>query len=107
MRLLVALGTAAVTLLLVAPGRADQTKGADIFKSKCAMCHGADGKGQTPVGKSMQLKDLTSDDIQNLHDSELKNIIENGKGKMKAFKGTLTTPQIEDVVQYLRSLKKK
>ena len=30
-----------------------QTSGADIFKTKCAMCHGEDGLGNTPVGKPM------------------------------------------------------
>ena len=33
---------------------ADET-GEQIFKSSCAMCHGADGSGNTPVGKSMRI----------------------------------------------------
>ena len=30
------------------------------FKSSCAMCHGADGSGDTAVGKSMKIPDLHS-----------------------------------------------
>ena len=34
--------------------------GADVFKTKCASCHGATGAGDTAMGKSMKLKDLGS-----------------------------------------------
>lgn len=81
-------------------------KGAQVFKTKCAMCHGQDGKGQTAMGKANHLKDLASSDVQSVHDSDLKNIIENGKGKMPAYKGKLTDEQVEQVVAYLRTLKK-
>ena len=32
-----------------------QGSGADTFKSKCAMCHGADGLATGPAGKAMQV----------------------------------------------------
>jgi mono/diheme cytochrome c family protein len=37
---------------------ADAPDGAALFASKCASCHGADGKGDTPVGKAMGVKSL-------------------------------------------------
>ena len=40
--------------------------GAAIFKTKCAPCHGADGSGQTPVGKNLKVKDLRSAEVQKL-----------------------------------------
>ncbi len=86
---------------------ADATKGAEIYKSKCQMCHGADGKGQTPMGTKLQIKDLGSAEVQNLKDSELKTIIEDGKGKMPAYKGKLSNAEIEDVIQHLRTFKAK
>jgi cytochrome c6 len=99
---------AALTLALFAPAAfADSQAGAALFKAKCAMCHGADGKGDTPMGKNLKLKDFSSDDVQNVHDSEMKTLIENGKGKMPAFKGKLTDKQIGDVIQFVRTLKKK
>ncbi len=86
---------------------ADAAKGAEVYKSKCQMCHGADGKGQTPMGTKLQIKDLASADVQNLKDSELKTLIEDGKGKMPAYKGKLTNAEIEDVIQHLRTFKAK
>jgi mono/diheme cytochrome c family protein len=86
---------------------ADVAKGGEIYKTKCAVCHGADGKGDSAMGKKLNLKDLARPDAQNLHDSELKTLLENGKGTMPAFKTKLTNQQIEDVIQFLRTLKKK
>src|SRR6266567_8473513 len=38
--------------------------GETTFKSSCAMCHGADGSGDTAVGKSMKIPDLHSAQVQ-------------------------------------------
>jgi mono/diheme cytochrome c family protein len=93
--------------MIVPMAQADAAKGAELYKTKCASCHGADGKGDTTVGKALKVRDLAGPETQNLHDSELKTLLENGKGKMPAFKGKLTNQQIEDLVQHLRLLKKK
>jgi cytochrome c6 len=79
--------------------------GADIFKSKCAACHGADGKGTTGMGKSLKLRDLSSADVQKQSDADLVNIVTNGKDKMPKYDGKLTKDQINDVVKYVRTLK--
>ena len=80
-------------------------EGADIFKGKCAMCHGADGKGATAMGKSLKLRDLTSADVQKQSDADLANIITNGKDKMPKYDGKLTKDQINSVVKFVRTLK--
>ncbi len=92
--------------LAQAQATSSSQKGGEIYKGKCAMCHGADGTGQTVIGKADKIRDLTSSEVQSQHDSELKNIIENGKGKMPAYKGKLTDVQVEQVVAYIRTLKK-
>lgn len=79
--------------------------GSDLFRAKCAMCHGPDGKGQTAMGKTLNLRDLGSADVQAQSDADLKNIITNGKGKMPKYDGKLTPDQINDVVKYVRTLK--
>src|SRR5580704_13078331 len=79
--------------------------GADTFKAKCAMCHGADGKGETSMGKTLKLRDLGSADVQSQSDSDLSGIITNGKGKMPKYDGKLTADQISDLVKYIRTLK--
>lgn len=107
-RLLTAVSLFAMTLALLAPAAsADEAKGAAAYKAKCQMCHGPDGKGQTPMGKNLKLKDLGSSDVQNVHDADMKTLIENGKGKMPAMKGKMTDKQIENVIQYVRTLKRK
>ena len=79
---------------------------ADLYKTKCATCHGASGAGDTAMGKNLKVRDLSSADVQKQSDSELTNIIKNGKGKMPKYDGKLTDAQIADLVKYIRSLKK-
>lgn len=80
--------------------------GADLYKAKCQMCHGADGTPSAAMAKSMGLKDLKSEDVQKQSDADLKTVVSKGKGKMTGFAGKLTDAQIDEVVKYVRSLKK-
>jgi cytochrome c6 len=91
--------------LLSGPAFAD-TPGEATYKAKCAMCHGPDGKGETPTGKAMKVKDLASEDIQKQSDVDLTDTITKGKGKMPAYK-TLTADQVKDLVGYIRGFGKK
>jgi cytochrome c6 len=96
----------ALSTLLASPAVSFADDAAALYKSKCAMCHGADGKGETPAGKSLKLKDLASDDVQKATDAEIAEVITNGKGKMKAVKG-VTADQVKDLVAYVRAFNKK
>jgi cytochrome c6 len=80
--------------------------GTDVYKSKCAGCHGPDGKGETAVGKTMKVKDLGSADVQKQSDADLTTIIEKGKKSMPPYEGKLTQDQIAELVKYVRALKK-
>ncbi len=84
-----------------------QDSGADTYKAKCAMCHSADGSGSTPAGKSMKAVPFSSPDLLKASDADLIATTKNGKGKMPAYSGKLTDPQIKDVIAYIRTLKKK
>jgi mono/diheme cytochrome c family protein len=79
---------------------------AETYKTTCAMCHGADGKGDTALGKNLHAKDLTSDEVQKQSDKELNTIIVKGKENMPGFEGRLTPAQINGLVKFIRSLKK-
>jgi cytochrome c6 len=79
--------------------------GADLF-TKCAACHAKDGSGNTAMGKNMKVRDLGSADVQKQSDKELKEIVTKGKGKMPAYSGKLNDAQINDLVKFIRSLKK-
>jgi len=99
--------TVAAMLIIALPVMADAgPDGAALFKGKCASCHGADGSGATPVGKSMKLRDLRADDVQKQSAKELFTIIADGKGKMPAYKAKLATADIDALVSYIKSLKK-
>ncbi len=95
----------ALGLWLSAPLRADDA--AATFKAKCAACHGADATGNTSVGKSLHIRDLTSADVQKQSDAELTAMITSGKGAMPAYKDKLTADQIKGMVAYIRTLAKK
>lgn len=79
----------------------------EIFKAKCAMCHGADASGQTPVGKTMKIRDLRSAEVQKQSDADLQKIITDGKGKMPSFKTKLSVADISSLVAYIRGAAKK
>jgi mono/diheme cytochrome c family protein len=89
------------TCLFSLPAKADVAEAAGTFKAKCAMCHGADGKGK----ESMKTPDLTAVDVQKKSDADLSSAITNGKGKMPPYKA-MTPEQVKDMVAYIRSLKK-
>ena len=80
--------------------------GADTFKARCAPCHGKTGKGDTKMGQHFKLRDLSSADVQKQTEDELVAIIAKGKGKMPPYGAKLTREQIEDLVKFIRSLKK-
>jgi cytochrome c6 len=96
----------ALGLWLSAPLRADDA--AATFKAKCAACHGADGTGNTSIGKNLKIRDLTSAEVQKQTDEQLTSIITNGKAPaMPAFKDKLTVDQIKQLLAFIRQLAKK
>lgn len=81
--------------------------GVEIFKKKCSGCHGANGAGDTTIGKNLKPRDLRSADVQKQTDEELSAIIGKGKsGRMPAYENKLTREQITDLVRFIRTLKK-
>jgi cytochrome c6 len=100
----------AVTALLVLATSGScvaQNSGPDIYKSKCQMCHGVDGSGDTPAGKALKVRPFNSPDVLKESDADLTAIIKDGKNKMPAFSGKLTDAQITDVLAYIHTLQKK
>ena len=82
-------------------------EGAATFKAKCAMCHGQDATGNTPMGKNLKIRDLTSPEVQKQPDAELLAAITKGKNKMPEYGTKLTKDQIADLEKYVRSIAKK
>ena len=75
-------------------GTANAAAGAPVFAANCSVCHGADGKGgnggpdltSIPAAKQM---------------AKVVDQVSNGGGGMPAFKGTLSTAQIDNVSAYV------
>jgi mono/diheme cytochrome c family protein len=106
-RIPVVLLVVAVALLLAPAVFADAgPDGQAIFKAKCAMCHGADGKGQTTMGKNLHLKDMSSDEVQNMKNADMQKVISDGKGKMPAYKDKLDQASIDALIAFIRTFKK-
>jgi cytochrome c6 len=99
--------TAIPLLATAAWGTPAAQDGATLYKAKCAMCHSADGKGDTPVGKKMGAHDFASQEVQSKSDAQLAEIIAKGKNKMPAYEKSFKEPEIKDLVAYVRELGKK
>jgi len=85
------------------------TRGKKSYKTECLRCHGKEGKGNGSSAANIQKKvaDLTSDYVQNQTDGELFWKISEGKAPMPLQKKTLTDDQRWDIINYIRTLKKK
>ena len=107
----VAVYSALVVLILLSSLFIAQAYAADtaaaVFTSKCAMCHGADGQGKTPMGTKFNIKNLTSPEVQKQSAAELTQTIAKGKNKMPAYDGKLTKDEIAQMAAYVKGLAKK
>jgi cytochrome c6 len=91
---------------LLAQENSKSEGGAAIFKSKCVLCHGADGTSNTPLGKQLQAANLHSKDVQKLSDAELHKIVHDGQNNMPAFADQLSDEEITQVLKYVRRMAK-
>lgn len=103
--MVVAVALASIAFLS-APAKADAAAAEATYKAKCAMCHGPDGKGQTAAGKTMKVKDFSSEEVQKMSDADLTAAITSGKGKMPPYKA-LSADQVKDLVVFIRAFAKK
>ncbi len=99
-------GVALVAMcFVVTAGTAQAQAAADLYKSKCAMCHGPDGSGATPMGKKLGIHDFRLPEAQKMTEAQLIEIITKGKEKMPAYgAGKLTAEQIKGLAGYVHEL---
>jgi mono/diheme cytochrome c family protein len=85
----------------------DAAAGKMVYARKCQSCHAADGNGNPAIAKAMkvELKPLSSAEVQKTSDADLKKLITMGTGTMKPVAG-LMPAEIDNVVAYLRTFKK-
>jgi cytochrome c6 len=100
------LAFAAFLLLSAAVTRA-QGNTESLYKARCASCHGADGTGNTSVGKVLHVHNFRSPEIQKMTEAELTEIIAKGKAKMPKYEGKLKESEIKALGAYVHELSHK
>lgn len=100
----------AAALMFAAP--AVHADVAAVYKKNCASCHGADGSGQTKMGKKKGCKDYRDAKVQaSFSDAEALDAIKNGvkdggKTKMKGYSSKVSDAEAKELVKYIRAFKK-
>jgi mono/diheme cytochrome c family protein len=106
MRLILIRTTILFLIAFMAAPAFAQNGGADTYKAKCALCHGADGQAGTPAGKMLKAASFKDPAIVKAPDAELIAIVKSGKNKMPSFAGKFSDDQIKAVVAYIRTLQR-
>ena len=78
-----------------------------LFKQKCSKCHGADGSGDTSLGRIFGTPDFTDGGWWAKHPNsgERVSAITRGKKNMPAFRKKLTRAQIASLAAYVQRFK--
>jgi cytochrome c553 len=99
---------AACAAMVVSASAADVKEN---WEKSCAKCHGPEGKGDTKMGKKLEIKDFTDAKYQaSLKDEAMLKAIKEGvkdgdKVRMKAAEG-LSEEEMKALVAYVRAFKK-
>jgi mono/diheme cytochrome c family protein len=85
---------------------ADVQAGKAAYDKACKSCHGVSGTPNPAIAKAMKvdMRDLSSKEVQASTDAELKAIVTGGKGKMKPVRSVASAA--DDVVAYVRTFSK-
>jgi cytochrome c553 len=81
-----------------------------VWEKDCAKCHGADGKGDTKMGKKLKIKDYTDAKVQAaMTDEDMFKAVKEGvkdgsKTRMKPAQG-LSDEEIKGLVKVVRGFK--
>ncbi len=102
----------AVLALALSLGCARAEDAKTLFNTKCAMCHGKDGAGNTKPGQKLGIRDYSDPKIQSqLKDPEIikaikEGVTKNGKLLMKGSADKFSDDEIKALAAYFRTLKK-
>jgi cytochrome c553 len=104
--------TLIVAIAAISTLSARAADGKALYEASCAKCHGADGKGETTMGKKNGAKDYSSAAVQAaLTDAAAIKAIKEGvkdKDGKVVMKGTdgISDDDAKALVAYMRTLKK-
>ncbi len=82
----------------------DVARAAALFTQNCARCHGADGRGETALGKSLETPNFADAEWWEKHRSDKRLVasITHGHGSMPAFGKKLSREDITALAAYVR-----
>jgi mono/diheme cytochrome c family protein len=87
------------------PGPAVAVDPGALYSQMCARCHGADGRGDPELKKTLPVRDFSDPDFQRrAMTEEVTRTIMTGKNQMPAFGGLLSAPKIQAISGYVRRL---
>lgn len=89
-------------------GKQPATSAKDLYAANCAQCHGADGRGQTPMGRALATPNLTDAGWwkkERPGDKRLTDSIRDGRNRkrMPAFGRQLSKSEIAALVRLVRA----
>ena len=88
----------------------DAGKGKALYDKHCLVCHGPQGKGDGPAGRTLKppAADFTSPSSMKKSEAELMQVVENGKSgtAMVPWKGQLSAAELNDLMSYVMTLRK-
>lgn len=102
----------AIATLMLATASVPAADVKQIWEKDCQKCHGADGKGNTRMGKQSGAKDYSDPKVQaEMKDAAAAKVIkqglkEGGKEKMKAY-DKLSDDDIKALIAHMRAFAKK
>ena len=108
MKRMLLIGAATLSLAAICTSAAEPK---ETWDKACAKCHGPDGKGDTKMGKKIEVKDFTDAKVQaSFKDEDMIKAIKEGvkdgdKTRMKPAEG-VDEAAIKALVAYVRTLKK-
>jgi mono/diheme cytochrome c family protein len=87
--------------ILLAPAAAGAVEGAEVYRRKCASCHGADGGGGP-----RKLRPLGDPEVQARTDAELFEAVARGTPdrRMPAFRGKLADGELRSAIAFVRTM---
>ncbi len=90
-------------MALISPLSLADDAGKVLFDRKCAMCHGTDGVAKKMAPGSANLNDPQWQEANSVE--TIVTVITEGKGNMKGYSSRLTKPEIQQIADYIKTLK--
>lgn len=108
-KLIISVAIFSLSLGGTALAKGDAKEGKKVYDMNCAMCHGAKGAGDGAAAAALNPKPANF--VKGVFkygskDTDLAKIIKSGKGAMPPWGSILKPADIENVIAYIRKLKK-